>query len=167
MKNKGFAPLLLLIIGLVLCIGGYFAYRFSTKFTGAPLEELSLDLYASPTPDQTVHWKTYVNNTYHYTVKYPPEWHATEYNDDRSGISIENNSEYISFAVGSMPMYIADAPKAEIKLNGYQASQWAKAFYDVPLINNKHLHITRTASGSVKTIDQILSTFKFTGSNSN
>lgn len=61
-----------------------------------------------------------------------------------------------------MPMYIADAPKAEIKLNGYQASKWANTFYDVPLTNNKHLHITRTPPGNTKTIDQILSTFKFT-----
>lgn len=33
---------------------------------------LTSESHASPTPDSTVGWKTYTNNTYGYTVRYPP-----------------------------------------------------------------------------------------------
>jgi hypothetical protein len=32
----------------------------------------------TPTPDPTIGWKTYTNTQYGYTIKYPPDWQATD-----------------------------------------------------------------------------------------
>jgi hypothetical protein len=48
--RKGFTPIALLLLILVLSFGGYFAYRFYLQFTGAPLEKISIDPYASSLP---------------------------------------------------------------------------------------------------------------------
>lgn len=64
-KNNGFAPIIILFIILILGTAGYFAY----KNGGIKLRDS-----VSPTPsiDPTADWKTFSNEKYHFSVKYPP-----------------------------------------------------------------------------------------------
>ncbi len=91
MRQKGFAPILILII-IVLVAGG--AYYFGTLKikpkpqvipTTVPSVKPAINLETSvpvtqttikPTTDPTANWKTFNHSTGNYQFKYPPEWSA-------------------------------------------------------------------------------------------
>ena len=72
-------PLLFSILGIVLAAGLVFAgYKFGQRSiypepvegpTPTPIVE------ATPTPDPTAGWKTYIDTAYNYSIKYPSDWY--------------------------------------------------------------------------------------------
>jgi hypothetical protein len=72
-RQAGFAPIIILIL-LVLVVGGVF--YFATKNKSVPSPVASTQPSSSPivisTPDPaTANWKTYTNNQYDFSLKYP------------------------------------------------------------------------------------------------
>jgi len=86
MKQKGFAPIIILVL-VVLAVIGYFGYKNWVK----------LKTIATPTPspaeastqDGTVNWKTYTNTKYGFSIKYPSGWNIQTIisSSDGSGFS--------------------------------------------------------------------------------
>lgn len=73
-KSKG--PLYLLTGGLVaILIGGGGYYLATNQQTTAPTPVATVETSPTPTqaPDETVNWKTYTNEKYKYSIKYPAD----------------------------------------------------------------------------------------------
>lgn len=72
MNNKGFAPLLLVIIIAIIGIAGYFAYQkgFLSKQPAYP----SASATPFSTPDPTANWKTFISPDSNFSLKYPPDY---------------------------------------------------------------------------------------------
>jgi len=68
MRQKGIVHFLLLLTFAILAFGtiGYFAYKNQQIRFNKPT-------HVTPTPHQTVNWKTYINDKYGFTFKYPNE----------------------------------------------------------------------------------------------
>jgi len=75
MKNKGFAPLVILLVLLIAALMGI-AYLVGSK--GILSNKIPLVSYSSPPPsstsDPTANWKTYTNTTFGFQLKYPDNW---------------------------------------------------------------------------------------------
>ncbi len=101
--------LLWTLLGVIL-IGGGFTYWYisdgkgSTTTTTSPTPTLSTakkspSVSPSTTAD-TADWKTYTNNTYGFSFKYPKDWKTTEkeenFNDERKYIIELNLNNYLA-----------------------------------------------------------------------
>lgn len=79
MRQKGFAPIIILVL-ILLGVIGYFIYqntqlqKSNSNVTSPSTVPNANLLQSSPTPDPTVNWKTYTNTKYGYSVKYPSNW---------------------------------------------------------------------------------------------
>ena len=68
-KQKGFAPILIILVIAVIAAGAYF---LGTKnILKLPTFPLSPSLSPSPTTDPTANWKILNNTAYSYSLKYP------------------------------------------------------------------------------------------------
>lgn len=93
MSQKGFAPILILIILAVLTSGGYFVYQKQIKTTPPiPFPQPTIQPYSNLLPkeptesekklriqktanlEQTIDWKIYKDDKYSIQVKYPTDW---------------------------------------------------------------------------------------------
>ncbi len=86
MKQTGFAPILILVGILVITLVGGGAYYFGSQ--KPPVQPQNPIVISSPTPTtsptdasgvpngtaETANWKTYTNNKYQFSFKYPPVW---------------------------------------------------------------------------------------------
>lgn len=92
MRQKGFAPILIIFLVLI-AIGG--AYYFGTKrgnvfptptqtptsiTTSTPTQ---ITPTVKPTADPTANWKTYANSSYSYQIKYPSDWSVIREDKDK------------------------------------------------------------------------------------
>lgn len=59
-------------IGVSIAIGGYLLGANKTK--PQPVAQTSVTPSTSPTPDPTANWKTYINESYGFEIKYPNDW---------------------------------------------------------------------------------------------
>lgn len=146
---------------------------------------------SKPTTEPTANWKTYTNIKYHYSISYPSSWWAYIQNSDPDLADAKKDSSYINIwqtgkdggqfgtagiSIGGSPnnynsSYV-DWTKSITWLNGIQATKYeitrdSKLLTDYVLgpINGYYLDIGLTFEVNdpdVKTLDQILSTFKLT-----
>lgn len=74
MKQKGLAPLIIVLIIAVLAGGGYIGYKyFKSNFNITPVTSPT-PINETPPEDPTANWKTYINPTEKFSFKYPPTW---------------------------------------------------------------------------------------------
>lgn len=83
MNQKGFAPILIMIL-IAVVVGGYFIYtnysQYRTKPTvpsPTPSASPPASSDASPAPtvtDETANWKTYIERSGGFSLRYPPDW---------------------------------------------------------------------------------------------
>ncbi len=66
MKQRGLAPILIILL-IAAAIGGYLVYS-------GKINTSKKQVVQTPKVDDTANWKTYTNNIYGYTLKYPSEW---------------------------------------------------------------------------------------------
>jgi hypothetical protein len=74
MKQKGFAPIIILI--LLVLVGGAYYFGITKNKTVPSLVvpvQPSSSPVAQPIADPTANWKTYTNKEYGFTVKYPSD----------------------------------------------------------------------------------------------
>lgn len=72
MTQKGFIPILILILIIVAALGGYLVYQNqSSAKPFRPLPTAAPDIKSSPTPDETANWKTYTNQKFLFSLSYP------------------------------------------------------------------------------------------------
>lgn len=82
-KQKGFAPILILIliVGIGIVAASYFA---GSKGIFSKLPAISISSPTpSATPDVTANWKTYANSSYSYQIKYPSDWSVINEDKDK------------------------------------------------------------------------------------
>ena len=94
-KQKGLAPILIIILIAVMAVGGYLLYQKQIKpvavpqFSPSPVVSPVISPIASSSAD-TANWKTYTNSKYGFTLKYP------------QNLSVKETSNIIIFnAVGN------------------------------------------------------------------
>ncbi|MDO8570373.1 MAG: PsbP-related protein [Candidatus Daviesbacteria bacterium] len=82
MKQKGLAPLLVIVLVAVIAVGGYLLYQKQTK----PVSQLVVQ----PTPisaEESTDWKTYTNEKYNYQFDYPTNWYIQTLGDSEVYLS--------------------------------------------------------------------------------
>lgn len=171
-KQKGLAPILVVLL-IVLAVGGYLLYQKQFKPAFTP--------QSPPSPiasDETANWKTYTNNKYKYSFKYPPSWISNEAAlGDIVNFRFEGKDSQYYFFVGSGGRGgpEADGIKGDNPKYGnvsYSRRMWIKndtpffivALPDKPYSVGGNIEINfplTEADYYTKTFDQILSTFRF------
>lgn len=76
-------PWLWIILAAVVIIGGGLTYWYvtsnnSSDITAAPSPTLTKTSSPTNSANQTADWKTYTNNTYGFSFKYPKDWYIDE-----------------------------------------------------------------------------------------
>ncbi|MDO8620930.1 MAG: hypothetical protein Q7R31_01480 [Candidatus Levybacteria bacterium] len=172
-------------IGTAIAVGGYF---LGTK-NSQPVIESKIVVQPSPTPaDETANWKTYTDKNHLYSIRYPVEFTTTisdsksnvmdasgafnlaisteltnldlnSYVDQKSSCSEINSKNGISYIIDS---------KNSLRFEQTPCGQTGST--DIYTINNGvayHFSIATQANydSYLKTLNQILSTFKFTNQN--
>lgn len=89
MRQKGFAPIIILLVLVILGVVGYFAYSKGyiniNPSKSTPTVNPQLDLTSSPTPDPTANWKTYTDSDNIFSIKYPSDWYYFVSSSNESG----------------------------------------------------------------------------------
>lgn len=82
MRQKGFIPIIILLVVVVLGVVGYFAFTKGYLSVNLPKPSASVIPSALPntstTSDPTENWKTYSDDLHGITFKYPLSWTLTE-----------------------------------------------------------------------------------------
>lgn len=80
--QRGFAQIILVVFVVIVGIGAISYYAYKNGQIKTPSQNQSL---SSLTPTAIVSeikkWKIYTDQTYHYQIKYPPEWIYWDYSD--------------------------------------------------------------------------------------
>lgn len=76
MRQKGFAPILILLVLLGVGLMAYFGYLYnpSTQPTPVPTSSSIPTTITSATPDPTENWKTYTDKNGEFIFRYPNDW---------------------------------------------------------------------------------------------
>lgn len=186
MNQKGLAPILIVFLIAILGIGGYLIYT-KTYSTPQPSSNLAPATPAPTTTDETANWKTYTNTEYALQINYPPDWEVRIDNntnaflllslrisdrDNSIDIRVLNQSleawkrEYIFDSLeetefNSLPAFLGTINS----IGDREAKQYAftspKNKSEIVVIDYKTAISDPEKSGN-KTVNQILSTFKFT-----
>lgn len=134
--RKGFIPPLILITVPILIISGV-AYLNSVKKTQTQIT--SPNTQATPTPDPYRGWKTYKNNTYGFTIRYPREWHVLEYQDYAANFYDTDPKEATPGAI--KVRFLRSQEKADLaefeKIYNAKNSQEIREYLDVKSIITK------------------------------
>ena len=75
--RQGFALPLILIVLASIFVSGVIYFRFKNKISN----QTALVVSSSVSPDAYSGWKTYKNQVYGFTIRYPKEWFLKEYGD--------------------------------------------------------------------------------------
>lgn len=202
MRQKGFAPIFILLILLGVGLLAYFGYLYnpSTQPTPEPTSSSTPTTITSATPDPTANWITKTYSTYQ--IKYPTDLTANEREGSVFTISkwgatqTEGTELFDGFSITFQPRELPNvtpieyansrikemvdtgiseitAGPTQITVNGYNGvtfTQVGLGKYKHTVLSSKNgvmlMHISLLIAdpggiGFQKTIDQILSTFKF------
>lgn len=72
-KQKGFAPILVVLIIAALAFGGFYYFGTQRPKTSPQIVK-STQVISTPATDETANWKTYTSTESKYTFKYPQDW---------------------------------------------------------------------------------------------
>ena len=78
MRQKGFSPLIIILVIAILGVVGYFAYKNYISPKGTILGPYSPSPIDTATPNLTANWKTYTNDTYGFSFEYPGDYSYSE-----------------------------------------------------------------------------------------
>ena len=84
--SKGFTPILILIILLILGGVGFLIFK-STEMNSSPTKTPAGSLVKERNSVTKESWKNYSNQKYRYTIQYPDSWHLSTSNEQLVGIS--------------------------------------------------------------------------------
>ena len=72
MRQKGFAPIIILILLVLVAFGAYYFGTIKNKTILSPTA--SVQPSTIPSSDSTVNWKTYIDSGHNYSFKYPSSY---------------------------------------------------------------------------------------------
>lgn len=106
MRQKGFAPIIILLVIFALGLLGYLAFTKGYLSVNLPKPSASVVPTVIPgpsnTPDPTANWKTYTNTDVGFTFKYPPDVVFTQ-KQDANNLQIYTSSTKISSLTNDYP----------------------------------------------------------------
>jgi hypothetical protein len=82
-RQKGFTPIIILLVVVLFGALGYLVYTkgYITQIVNKNVIQktitpttYTLNVHPTGIPDPTANWKTYINTTYKYSLKYPLDW---------------------------------------------------------------------------------------------
>ncbi len=174
MKQKGFAPIIIIVL-ITLGIAGYFGYRqfkpTINKFFSSP----------TPTSDPTADWKTYSDRQGRFSFKYPSAWWIEEFDAGAETISYIDDNDQVSLGITDIisPLSIGKECKSldDISENINFSYKVNIAVYDCGSLNQHSVYMDfeyndtpyrlgynynkNLESKYIGILNQILSTFKF------
>ncbi|HCR35906.1 hypothetical protein A2130_00070 [Candidatus Woesebacteria bacterium GWC2_33_12] len=167
-SQSTFLVTLLSILLLLSCIiAGFFAYQ--TQKLVKELTTYNVQVEPTPeaitTPDPTADWKIYINEKYGFSFKYPTEF---KYLDDNSAFEQNGYTGVLSlqnFPITKTPNYGDEATfqmLIYVKKNDGETAKTVGVYIKKDYIFLIENSLNKTGDNNV--FDQILSTFKFTGS---
>ncbi len=185
--KKGFTQILILgLVAAVFLLGGTYFWKRMQKppiqLTPSNIPKPSASPSVTPTPTSestssvdTSNWKTYTNETYKYSLKYPDSYEVKGWGDN---VCLEKKSDgncaasILSYAYGPMPTKFPDdngSADQEIKqLNRNGIVGITGQYISNGIKSGPVAHIKNPFGGYIylnadkPLFDQILSTFKFT-----
>lgn len=108
MRKGTVLPLIIVLSFILLASFGYFYLR--PKFSGnsiAPTPTPSI-------PDSYPGWKTYINKTYSFSLRYPPQWNVKSYDDYSADFyTVDPNSEEATPGAAAV-RFLRSSEKADI-----------------------------------------------------
>jgi hypothetical protein len=118
-KQKGFAPIFILLIVVIIGAAGYFAYSKGYISINLPKPSgVSITTpTTSPTPDPTANWITYSNNTYHFSFRYPNTWFSTDCNNNNL-LLLGSEAVPSCISIGGTVAFEINDKNSESKLGG-------------------------------------------------
>lgn len=91
-QQKGLSPIIIVVLIAAVSVGGYFLY---TKYSINQTKNLSQTVKPFPASmGETYNWKTYSNQKYGYTLKYPSNYFIEETKDPNGNIGTTTISNY-------------------------------------------------------------------------
>ncbi|MCL5784121.1 MAG: hypothetical protein M1142_02060 [Patescibacteria group bacterium] len=86
-RQKGLAPILIVVLVTLIAVGGYLIYQKQFKLVPVPQSTQSspspVSQNESSSSAETANWKTYTNKTYKYKFNYPENWYIQTLGDNR------------------------------------------------------------------------------------
>ena len=140
MKQKGFAPIIIIVLVAIVASGVYFLGTKNILKLPTSFSLPTISPSPTPTPDPTANWKTYTYYAYGYSVKYPSDWKVIEAKPSNTpnwpyDISQENQLQKVNFLEekidktwpGSFVISVNKTPE------NFDTERWASNYF-VPLI---------------------------------
>jgi|SRR3989344_1463774 len=179
----------LLIIIIVAILSSAATFLIATSQVGKQPPPTPTVMQPTPTPDPTANWKTYTNQTYGFTIKYPPTFSIEDVSSKSPPFSIfiKDTTIQVPFEGGTMinPYILVDIKPEKLSLDDYLATYPNLKVQEKKTINGTvftkvevTMGITQppmylaSINGNIlgisnfylneQTFDQIFSTFKFT-----
>ncbi|KKT41579.1 MAG: hypothetical protein UW30_C0006G0006 [Candidatus Giovannonibacteria bacterium GW2011_GWA2_44_13b] len=182
MNKKGFASIIIILAILIFGGVGYAVYTEKIRIPGVEKREVNQENAnqptLTPTPDETVRWKTYRNEKYGFEFKYPENWKAPTVKNwknleefSREGKSCSQNQSLAELL--KLCLMYKDAAEEEVNGNIFYAIQ---TVWNEMGASNKVVYLYFANKGQVYSIvfqglnnvldltsekTKILSTFKF------
>lgn len=105
MREKGFAPLIIVIMLALVGVVGYLAFQNTqlrkvlptptqTPSSTASITATQVTPTVKPTADPTANWKTYLNTSSKYSIKYPADWGIENVSAGGNG-ALSSDARYI------------------------------------------------------------------------
>src|SRR3989344_572885 len=128
--RKGSAPIIIIALITIFLLGiGATAAYFKLYQKPTPLPQSSPDALSeiqSPqpttTPNDTANWKTYTNNKYKYSLKYPTNWNIE---DNGNQVTITNGE--LRFDINPIPQgrgtYFTQTKVSTVTISGIQGKR--------------------------------------------
>jgi len=172
-NQKGFAPIVIVLIIVALFVGGIFIWQyFEKEEVKIPEEKTSEEM----TIDETADWKIYRNEEYGYEIKYPQDW---EKGDLSMRTRIFVYKDFTQLPDNSKELPLKDwldwqSKKSDFSYenfdfygsNAFKVKTGAVGGYDIQIIIEHQdkiysLSMSIMKKEDLETFNQILSTFRF------
>lgn len=175
MKQKGFAPILILVL-VIIGVAGYFGYKYVKPIIPqAPHATPLVFTISSPTPDPTANWKKYVDTKNQFSFKYPVSVSITTADQ---GVKISGLGKDVLLTVESAKTHNFFSSKIA-KTTKFGDNNWSyltgndkycdggecgtiSDAFQITHLDNRYTFVLGSLGYPNTTFDQILSTFKFT-----
>lgn len=125
-NQKGFIPILVIVVLVVSAVGGYFLYQQQTKSPSSQLatNQVTNQATSAGQIDETANWKTYTDQSLGFQIMYPPDWKVKQGGDPRT--TLKSVTVYSSDEQVFLDINFAEEPFIDGSLEKFRKGRIAK-----------------------------------------